>query len=72
MYPYFLVYVKEDGTIHIKNTNLKNQIYIILCQGKDEPIDALVKVFNKKTNNENHMSKYTDLSEKAVFDIKEL
>ena len=72
LYPYFLVYVKEDGGIHIKNTNPKKilDIYKVLCQGKDKPIESLVKVFNKETKNGNDMSKYTDLLEKAVFDIK--
>ena len=72
LYPYFLVYVKEDGGIHIKNTNPKKilDIYKVLCQGKDKPIESLVKEFNRETKNGNDMSKYTGLLEKAVFDIK--
>ena len=41
-----------------------------MCQGKAKPIENLVKEFNKETGNGNDMSKYTDLLEKAVFDIK--
>lgn len=72
LYPYFLVYVSETGNIHIKNTNPKKilDIYKALCQGKAKPIENLVKEFNKETGNGNDMSKYTDLLEKAVFDIK--
>ncbi len=72
LYPYFLVYVKDDGSIHIKNTNPKKilDIYKALCQSKNKPIDILVKEFNKETKNGNDMSKYTNLLEKAVFDIK--
>ena len=72
LYPYFLVYVKDDGNIHITNTNPKKilDIYKVLCQGKKEPIDRLVKQFNKETKNGVDMSNYTDLLEKAVFDIK--
>lgn len=72
LYPYFLVYVNDSGDIHIKNTNPKKilDIYKTLCQNKDEPIDLLVKEFNKETKNGNDMSKYTRLLEKAVFDIK--
>ena len=72
LYPYFLVYVKEDGEILVKNTNPKKilDIYKVLCQSKDKPIDSLVKEFNKETKNGNDMGKYTYLLEKAIFDIK--
>ena len=45
-------------------------IYKALCQSKIEPIEHLVKDFNKETKNGSVMTKYTDLLEKAVFDIK--
>lgn len=72
LYPYYLVYVKEDGDIHIKNTNPKKilDIYKSLCETKSQSLEDLVKQFNKETKNGNDMSKYTDLLEKAVFDIK--
>ena len=72
LYPYYLVYVKNDGSIHVKNTNPKKilDLYKVLCQGKTEPIDRLVKSFNKKTKNGSDMSEYTELLEKAVYDIK--
>lgn len=72
LYPYYLVYVKEDGDIHIKNTNPKKilDLYKSLCETKAQPLEDLVKQFNKETKNGNDMIKYTDLLEKAVFDIK--
>ena len=72
LYPYYLVYVASDGTVHVKNTNPKKilDLYKVLCQGKDKPIDKLVKLFNKETKNGSDMSLYTDLLEKAVYDIK--
>ena len=72
LYPYYLVYVASNGTVHIKNTNPKKilDLYKVLCQGKDKPIDKLVKLFNKETKNGSDMSLYTDLLEKAVYDIK--
>ena len=72
LYPYYLVYVKESGDIHLTNSNPKKilDIFKALCQGKTKPIDSLVKQFNKETKNGNNMSKYTKLLEKAVFDIK--
>lgn len=72
LYPYFLVYVKKDGTIHVKNTNPKKilDLYKVLCQGKTEPIEKLVKKFNANTKNGSNMNEYTQLLEKAVYDIK--
>ena len=72
LYPYYLVYVNSDGSIHIKNTNPKKilDLYKVLCQAKSEPNESLVRKFNKKTKNGSDMSEYTDLLEKAVYDIK--
>ena len=72
LYPYYLVYVSDNGDIHITNSSPKKilDIYKALCQNKTEPIEHLVKDFNKETKNGSVMTKYTDLLEKAVFDIK--
>lgn len=72
LYPYYLVYVNSNGSIHVKNTNPKKILDLckVLCQTKSEPIESLVKKFNKKTKNGSDMSEYTDLLEKAVYDIK--
>ncbi|MCD4827447.1 MAG: DEAD/DEAH box helicase family protein [Acholeplasmataceae bacterium] len=72
LYPYHLVYVKEDGTIMIKNTNPKKilDIYKAITSNKNEPIKRLVNEFNQETKNGNKMDKYTGLLEKAIFDIK--
>ena len=72
LYPYYLVYVSESGDIHITNSSPKKilDIYKALCQSKSDPIEHLVKAFNKETKNGSVMTKYTDLLEKAVFDIK--
>lgn len=72
LYPYYLVYVGSNGSIHVKNTNPKKilDLYKALCQGKKEPVEKLVKTFNKKTKNGSDMSEYTSLLEKAVYDIK--
>lgn len=72
LYPYFLVYVKDDGEIYITNTNPKKILdnYKALCETKNTPIEDLVKAFNKETKNGLQMKKYTELLEKAVYDIK--
>ena len=72
LYPYHLVYVVNDGSILIKNTNPKKilDIYKAISNGKDQVIKTLVSEFNNETKNGNKMDKYTDLLEKAIFDIK--
>lgn len=64
--------MNSEGSIHIKNTQPKKilDLYKVLCQGKKSPIENLVKSFNKKTKNGAYMTEYTDLLEKAVYDIK--
>lgn len=72
LYPYFLVYVKDDGDILVKNSSPKVILdyYKVLCQTKDQPLNNLISQFNKETHNGTDMHKYTSLLEKAVFDIK--
>jgi len=72
LYPYYLIYVASDGTIHIGNKSPKSilDIYKAICSGKNEVIKPLVDSFNRETKNGNKMDKYTDLLEKAVFNIK--
>ena len=72
LYPYYLVYVSNTGDIHITNTNPKHilDIFKAICENKTEPIESLVKEFNKETKNGTDMTRYSELLEKAVFDIK--
>lgn len=72
LYPYYLVYVKNDGSIHARNTNPKKilDLYKVLCQTKTQPVEYLVNWFNRETKNGTEMQKYTSLLEKSVQDIK--
>ena len=72
LYPYYLVYVAENGGIHVKNTSPKTTIdfYKALCQGKTTPIEKLISMFNRKTKDGEDMTEYTALYGKAVNDIK--
>ena len=72
IHPYYLVYVKEDGEILVKYSNPKIalDLYKGLCANNKEVLPELVKQFNKETRNGADMSKYTELLEKAVNDIK--
>jgi ERCC4-related helicase len=72
LYPYFLVYMSNQGDIFVSNKSPKKalDIYKALSIGKTAPIKHLIEEFNLETNDGQDMSHYTELLEKAVFDIK--
>jgi hypothetical protein len=69
--PYFLVYVRNDGTVRYNYTQAKQilEIYRLLCQGKKSPYDNLCDLFNEETHNGQNMDKYTALLKKAVDEV---
>ncbi|MCF7926317.1 MAG: helicase [Candidatus Izimaplasma sp.] len=72
LYPFFLVYVKQDGDIHISNKSPKRilDLFKSMTTGKSDVLREVVESFNKETKDGTKMDKYTELLEKAVFDIK--
>lgn len=72
LYPYYLVYIDKNRNIKMSHSQSKNilDIYKGLClEQKDININEL-KEFNEETNYCDDMSKYTELLEKVVYDIK--
>jgi hypothetical protein len=69
--PYFLVYVREDGTVRYNYTNAKQilEIFRLLCQGQKVPYDELCVLFNDETENGEKTDKYSELLKKAVNEI---
>jgi superfamily II DNA/RNA helicase len=61
--PYFLVYIRDDGTVRFNYTHVKQilEIFRILTQGKNQPYEELCDLFNKETNQGYNMSKYNEL-----------
>lgn len=66
--PYFLVYVRIDGTVRYNFTHPKQilDIYRLICTGKSEPIQQLCDLFNDETNNGLDMSQYTALLNDSI------
>jgi superfamily II DNA or RNA helicase len=66
--PYFLVYVRDDGTVRFNYANAKQvlEIFRLMCDGKTEPFEDLCNIFNQETGNGKEMSKYTGLLEMSV------
>ncbi|MEW9078238.1 helicase-related protein [Terrisporobacter glycolicus] len=71
IYPYYLVYIDENGKILYSYTNVKKilDIYRSLCSGKGDIIKELIEDFNKETKNNKKMDKYINLLTKATDDI---
>jgi len=69
--PYFLVYIRNDGTVRYNYTNAKHilEMYRSLCKGVQEPYSQLCDLFNNETNNCSEMNTYTVLLKKAVEEI---
>jgi superfamily II DNA or RNA helicase len=69
--PYFLVYVRSDGTVRYNYTNAKQilEIYRLLCQGRKAPYEKLCELFNSETQGGTEMGQYADLLKKAIAEI---
>ncbi|GAK51876.1 helicase domain protein [Candidatus Moduliflexus flocculans] len=69
--PYFLVYIRNDGTVRYNYANAKQilEIYRLLCQNQKRPYEELCSLFNQETENGLNMAKYSDLLRKAVSEI---
>ena len=69
--PYFLVYIRDDGTVRFNYTHVKQilDIFRLLAQGKKQPYEKLCDLFNNETNQGYEMSKYNELLQKAIAEI---
>jgi SNF2 family DNA or RNA helicase len=69
--PYFLVYIRDDGTVRFNYTHPKQilEIFRLLSSGINKPIDKLCDIFNNETNNNSNMNKYNNLLNIAITEI---
>lgn len=69
--PYFLVYIRDDGTVRYNFTHAKQilDMYRLLCTGKNEPIQELCELFNKQTNGGFEMGEYAVLLRESIKSI---
>ncbi|MCD6274155.1 MAG: NgoFVII family restriction endonuclease [Deltaproteobacteria bacterium] len=69
--PYFLVYVRDDGTVRFNYTHVKQilEIFRLLSTGVDKPYEKLCDIFNNETDNGSKMEKYSALLKIAVKEI---
>ncbi|MCT4594355.1 MAG: helicase-related protein [Anaeromicrobium sp.] len=71
LYPYYMVYVYEDGTVRYNYLHTKKilDFYKKLCSGKNQILSDLVDTFNKETNDGKNMNYYTELLEEAINSV---
>ena len=70
-FPYYVVYVTDDGIVRSKHTNPKVALDIMraVCAGRPEPLYDLCREFNVQTRDGASMSDYSDLLDAAVSEI---
>lgn len=76
LHPFYLIYIKEDGTIVSNHLNVKNTLDILrgLSKGNDTAIKDAYSKFNNKTIDGTNMKLYSDLlnsSIESIINIKE-
>lgn len=71
LFPYFLVYIQENGEVLYSNAQVKKilDLYRSLCLGNDEAEKELYDIFNSGTTNGKKMNQYKELLEKATDEI---
>ena len=76
LHPFYLVYIKEDGTILSNHLNVKNTLDILrkLSKGQVSPIKEAYQKFNETTDDGKDMKQYSELlnaSIDSIINIKE-
>lgn len=72
LYPYYLIYIKNDGEIYLGNSEAREVLknFRKICYGKDKPDKELFDNFFASTKNTKDMVFYSNLLSKAVKSIK--
>lgn len=68
LHPFYLVYLKTDGSVLSTHLDVKNTLDILraLCKDRDEPIKEVYEPFNDETDDGKNMQRYSSLLNKAI------
>lgn len=71
LYPYYVVYVKDDGEVKFNHLKIKSSLDVlrVSCKNEVEPIKEVCKKFNRETKDGYKMNKYSKLLESAMESI---
>jgi superfamily II DNA or RNA helicase len=72
--PYFLVYVRDDGTVRFNYVQAKQtlDLFRLLCTGRTEAWSELCRLFDTETNGGADMGRYHELMQQAAKEIARL
>jgi hypothetical protein len=76
LHPYYLTYIADDGQVIANHTEVKSLLDLVRtsCKGQAEPINAVCRLFNMKTDEGRKMQACSDLLSTAIrsmIDVKE-
>jgi hypothetical protein len=76
LHPYYLVYTSADGEIIADHTEVKRLLDLVRtsCKGQSEPIQAVCRLFNERTEDGRRMDRQSELLSSAIrsmIDVKE-
>lgn len=76
LHPYYLVYISSDGDIVADHTEVKRLLDLVRtsCKGRNEPIQAVCRLFNDRTDDGRKMDQQSELLSSAIrsmIDVKE-
>jgi hypothetical protein len=71
LYPYYLVYIRTDGTVRYNYLHTKRILdyYKKLCVGERQVLTELAAIFNEETKDGRKMKPYSDLLEAAIQNL---
>jgi hypothetical protein len=74
LHPYYLVYIGDDGEIIADHTEVKRLLDLIRasCKGQSEPVQALCRRFNERTQDGRRMERYSELLSQAIRSMIEV
>ena len=69
LHPYYLVYISNDGEIVADHTEVKRLLDLVRtsCKGRAEPIEAICRLFNDRTEDGRKMDQQSSLLSTAIF-----
>lgn len=73
LHPFYLVYVREDGSALVRHTEPKQVLDLLrgAARGRTEPDPALYGPFNEETDDGRRMERYSDLLNAAIRSMVE-
>ena len=74
LHPFYMVYISDDGEVICDHLSPKDMLDKMryLCKGKNQPIPALYRVFNKETKDGKDMREVSDLLGQSIASIIEV